>query len=60
MDAILVAILRKAIFIVMLVGTAYLIDKFHFTQFTTGTEMKNNPVAIAILYGLSSIAVALA
>ena len=57
---ILVAILRKLIFIALLLGTYELIDRFLLKAFDTAQVIKDDPKAIALLLGLLACAIALA
>ena len=59
MDAILTALLRKFIFMCILFGGYYFLDRFILSGFNTGKVIANDPKAIAILLGLVCLAVAL-
>jgi hypothetical protein len=60
MNEILLAILRKAIFIALIVITYWGVDRFLFDGFDTVKELKGDPKAIALLLGLLAVAAALA
>ncbi|MGD0012921.1 MAG: hypothetical protein ABSD56_00635 [Bryobacteraceae bacterium] len=55
-----IAILRKVIFIVLLLISYEVIDRGFLGGFDTATVLKNDPKAIALLLGLLAVAVALA
>ena len=59
MGEIWIAILRKAIFIALLLLTYVLVDRTLLKGFHTGEVVKNDPKAIAVLLGLLSIAISL-
>ncbi len=59
MTEVLVAILRKALFIGLLYGAYFFLDRFELAAFNTAELLKNDPKAAALLLGLLSIAVAL-
>jgi len=60
MNEIGVAILRKVIFILLLLLTYTVVDRKFLAGFNTPEVLKNDPKAIAVLLGLLSVAVALA
>lgn len=57
---ILLAILRKVIFIALFFGAYRIIDVKYFRAFDTDEIIKDNPIAVAILLGMFCIALALA
>ncbi len=57
---ILIAILRKVIFMALLFGAYKAIDNFYFKSFDTDVVIKENPIAVSILLGLFAIALAFA
>lgn len=59
-ETILVAILRKVIFMALLFGAYKAIDKWYFRAFDTDVEIGKNPISIAILLGLFALALAFA
>lgn len=60
MSDIYVAILRKVIFILLLLGTYVVVDRTLLPGFHTPEVLKDDAKAIALLLGLLSLAVALA
>lgn len=57
---ILLAILRKVIFMILFFVGYRIIDVKYFRAFDTDEIIKDNPIAIAILLGLFALALALA
>ena len=60
MDLMWTAILRKLIFVALLLGTYELIDHALLRGFNTPEVLKDDPKAIALLLGMLAIAVAVA
>jgi hypothetical protein len=60
MDQIAIAVLRKLIFIVLLLVTYLVIDRVFLHGFKTHELLKDNAVAVALLLGLLGLAVAFA
>jgi hypothetical protein len=60
MNEIAIAIMRKVIFIALILITHYGVDRFLLNGFDTAKELKGNAIAIALLLGLLAVAVALA
>ena len=60
MNEIGIAILRKVIFITLLLVTYLLVDRGMLHGFNTTEAIKDDPKAISVLLGLLAIAVALA
>jgi uncharacterized membrane protein YjfL (UPF0719 family) len=60
METILIAILRKLIFAVVIIGGFIAIDKFYLTGFNTWEVIKDDPKAVAILLGFIVLALAFA
>jgi vacuolar-type H+-ATPase subunit I/STV1 len=59
-ETILVAIVRKVIFLALLFAVYKIIDNFYFKAFDTDVVIKENPIAISILLGLFALALAFA
>lgn len=59
MENALIAIVRKLIFAVFVVGGLILFDKFYLTGFNTWEAIKDDPKAIAILLGLLALSISL-
>jgi hypothetical protein len=57
---ILLAVLRKLIFIALLFGGWIFIDRFYLTGFKIEEVLKDDQKAIAILLGLLAVALAIA
>lgn len=57
---ILLAILRKVIFMILFFVGYRIIDVIYFRAFDTDEIIKDNPLAVAILLGMFCIALALA
>jgi len=57
---IIIAILRKVIFMALLFGGYKIIDNRYFKAFDTDEVIKENPIAVSILLGMFFIALALA
>ena len=57
---IIIAILRKIVFVALLWGCFKVIDNFYFKAFDTDEVIKENPIAVSILLGMFFIALALA
>jgi hypothetical protein len=55
-----IAVLRKVIFIALLLMTYAVVDRWILRGFDTAQEVRDDPKAIAVLLGLLSIAVAMA
>lgn len=60
MNEVAIAILRKGIFIVLLLGSYIVIDRLLLSGFDTPKAIKDDPKAISLLLGLLAIAVSLA
>jgi hypothetical protein len=58
-QAIGIAILRKILIMTIVTAGWYFLDKKYYKAFNTDKELKGNPNAIAIMYGLWAIAFAL-
>jgi hypothetical protein len=59
-ETILMAILRKVIFMALLFGAYKAIDNYYFKSFDTDVVIKENPIAISILLGLFAVSLAFA
>jgi uncharacterized membrane protein YjfL (UPF0719 family) len=60
MGLMLVALLRKALFLGMLFVAYFLFDRVVLSDFDTGKVIQNDPKAVGILLGALAIAAALA
>jgi hypothetical protein len=60
MEAVITAVLRKVIFMSIIVGAWLAFDKYYLVTFDTWEVLKNDPKACAILLGLLAVAFALA
>lgn len=60
MELILTAVIRKLLFILVLLGTYLVFDRLLLRGFNTPEVLKDDPKAIAVLLGLLAVAVALA
>lgn len=59
-ETVLVAILRKVIFMGLVFGWFKVVDNYYLKSFDTDVEIGKNPIAIAIVVGLFFVALALA
>ena len=59
MNDILVALLRKGLFAVLLFMVYFAFDRIEMKGFSTREVLKDDPKAIALLFGLLAVAVAL-
>jgi len=60
MEDVLIAIMRKVLFMVLLYGGYALFDKLELRGFVTREVLKGDAKAVALILGLLSIAIALA
>jgi len=60
MEDVLIAISRKVIFAVLVVGGLILFDKFYLTGFDTWEVIKDDPKAVSLLLGLLALSISLA
>lgn len=60
MEAILIAIARKVVFMALLWAAYKAIDNYYFKAFDTDELIKENPIAVSILLGLFAVALAFA
>lgn len=60
MDMMTIALLRKALFLAMLLGAYLFVDRRLLRRFDTAEAIKDDPKAIALLLGLLAVAAALA
>lgn len=59
-ETVLTAVARKVIFMALLFGAYRFIDVFYFKAFDTDVVIKENPIAISILLGAFTLALAFA
>jgi uncharacterized membrane protein YjfL (UPF0719 family) len=60
MEDVLIAISRKLIFAVMVVGGLILFDKFYLTGFDTWEVIKDDPKAVSLFLGLLALSISFA